>query len=145
MLEKIFDLIIGFTLNRELEKKLRIRPKLLNGRLAELPSKLFDRFINFMVGLRYTYYLEMQRNMLKGGIVEIPSNIFDWKALERASGCLRVYMQDFHNQFKESYVGDVRTEDFKDWFRHFHIERPEHESKKKSVSEALLADDLPRV
>lgn len=145
MLDKIFDMIVGFMLNRDLEKEVGIRHKLLNGRVWQIPSKIFDRLVNLMMGTRYSYYLEMRRNMLEGGVVEMPSNIFDWKALERASGYLRVYMEDFHDQFKENYDGNFPTEDFKDWFRHFHIERPAREEAKKSVSEALLADDLPRV
>ncbi len=145
MLEKIFDVIIGFMLNRDLEKEMGGRQKLFKGRIPEIPSKIFDRFVDFIVGTRYSYYLEMRRNMLEGGVVEIPSNIFDWKALERTSGYLRVYMEDFHEQFIEHYDGNFPDEDFKDWFRYFHIERPEQESNKKSVSEALLADDLPRV
>ena len=145
MLDKIFDVIIGFMLNRDLEKEIGVRHKLLKGRIAEIPSKIFDRFVDFIVGTRYAYYLEMRRNMLEGGVVEIPLNIFDWKALERASGYLRVYMEDFHDQFMEHYDGNFPVEDFKDWFHYFHIERPERESTKKSISEALLADDLPRV
>ena len=74
-----------------------------------------------------------------------PQNIFDWKALERASGYIRVYMEECHDQFKEEYDGNFLDEDFREWFRYFHVERPEQESAKKSVSEALLADDLPRV
>ena len=145
MLDKIFDVIIGFMLNRDLEKEIGVRDKFLKGRIAEIPSKVFDRFVDFIVGTRYSYYLEMRRNMLEGGVVAIPSNIFDWKALERASGYLRVYMEDFHDRFMEHYDGNFPTEDFKDWFYYFHIERPEQESTKKSISEALLADDLPRV
>lgn len=145
MLDKIFDMIVGFMLNRDLEKEMGIRQKLSKGRVWQIPSKIFDRLVNLMMGTRYSYYLEMRRNMLEGGVVEMPSNIFDWKALERASGYLRVYMEDFHDQFKESYDGNFPVEDFKDWFRHFHVERPERETTEKSVSEALLADDLPRV
>ncbi|MCY3550185.1 MAG: hypothetical protein OXU27_14730 [Candidatus Poribacteria bacterium] len=145
MLDRIFDMIVGFMLNRDLEKEIGIRHKLLKGRVWQIPSKIFDRLVNLMMGTRYSYYLEMRRNMLEGGVVEMPSNIFDWKALERASGYLRVYMEDFHDQFKENYDGNFPVEDFKDWFRHFHVERPERETTKKSVSEALLADDLPRV
>ena len=78
-------------------------------------------------------------------ILKIGSVIFILKALERTSGYLRLYMEDFHDKFKESYDGNFPVEDFKDWFRYFHIERPEQESTKKSVSEALLADDLPRI
>ena len=145
MIDKIFDVVIGFMLNRDLEKEMGVRHKFLKGRLAEIPAKLFDRLIDFLVGTRYAYYLEMRRNMLEGGVVEMPSNIFDWKALERASAYLRVYMEDFHDRFKEDYDGNFPAEDFKDWFRYVHIERPERESTKKSVSEALLSDDLPRV
>lgn len=145
MLDKIFDLIIGFMLNRDLEREMGVRHKFLRGRIAEIPAKAFDRVVDFIVGTRYSYYLEMRRNMLEGGVIEIPSNIFDWKALERTSGYLRLYMDDFHDKFKESYEGNFPVEDFKDWFRYFHVERPEQESTKKSVSEALLADDLPRI
>ncbi|MYB93693.1 hypothetical protein F4054_03545 [Candidatus Poribacteria bacterium] len=145
MLEKIFDVIIGFMLNRNLEKEMGVRHKLFKGRLAEIPTKIFDRLVDLIVGTRYSYYLEMRRNLLEGGVVEIPSNIFDWKALERTSGYLRLYMEDFHDKFKERYDGNFPAEDFKDWFRYFHVERPEQESTKKSVSEALLADDLPRI
>lgn len=145
MVDKIFDMIVGFMLNRDLEKEVGIRHKLLKGRVWQIPSKIFDRLVDLMMGTRYSYYLEMRRNMLEGGVVEMPSNIFDWKALERTSGYLRVYMEDFHDRFKESYDGNFPAEDFKDWFRHFHVERPERETTKKSVSEALLADDLPRV
>ena len=101
MLEKIFDVIIGFMLNRDLEKEMGVQRKLFKGRFAEIPSKVCDRLIDFIVGTRYSYYLEMRRNMLEGGVVEIPSNIFDWKALERTSGYLRLYMEDFHDKFKE--------------------------------------------
>ena len=145
MLDRIFDMIVGFMLNRDLEKEIGIRHRLLKGRVWQIPSKIVDRLVDLMMGTRYSYYLEMRRNMLEGGVVEMPSNIFDWKALERASGYLRVYMEDFHDQFAEGYDGNFLAEDFKDWFRHFHIERPERETTKKSVSEALLADDLPRI
>lgn len=145
MIEKIFDAIVGFMLNRDLEKEIGIRHNLLNGRIVQIPSKIFDRLLNLMMSSRYSYYLEMRRNILEGGIVEMPANIFDWKALERASGYLRVYMEECHDQFKEDYDGNFPDEDFKDWFRHLHIERPERKVTKKSVSEALLSDDLPRV
>ena len=145
MLDRIFDMLVGFLLNRDLEKEIGIRHKLLKGRVWQIPSKIFDRLVDLMMSTRYSYYVEMRRNMLRGGVVEMPSNIFDWKALERTSGYLRVYMEDFHDQFKENYDGNFPVEDFKDWFRHFHVERPERETTKKSVSEALLADDLPRV
>ena len=105
MLDKIFDLIIGFMLNRDLEREMGVRHKFLKGRIAEIPAKIFDRVVDLIVGTRYSYYLEMRRNMLEGGVIEIPSNIFDWKALERTSGYLRLYMEDFHNKFKESYEG----------------------------------------
>lgn len=145
MLDKIFDMIVGFMLNRDLEKEVGIRHNLLKGKVFQIPSKIFDRLVDFMMGTRYSYYVEMRRNMLEGGVVDIPSNIFDWKALERTSGYLRVYMEEFHDRFKEGYDGNFFDEDFKDWFRYFHVERPEREATKKSVSEALLADDLPRV
>ena len=145
MVDKVFDVVIGFMLNRDLEREMGVRHKFLKGRLVEVPAKLFDRFIDFLIGTRYVYYLEMRRNMLEGGVVEMPENIFDWKALERASAYLRVYMEDFYDRFKEDYDGNFPAEDFKDWFRYVHVERPERESTKKSVSEALLADDLPRV
>jgi len=54
-------------------------------------------------------------------------------------------MEDCHDEFKEEYDGNFLDEDFKEWFRHFHVERPARKAAKKSVSEALLADDLPRV
>ncbi len=146
MLERILDVIVGFILSRDLEKEMGTRQKVFRGKIAEIPSKFFDRILDFIAGTRYSYYLEMRRNMLEGGVVEIPSNIFDWKALERASGYLRLYMDDFHEKFTECYDGNFPVEDFKDWFRYFHIERPEEEeSTKKSVSEALLSDDLPRI
>lgn len=145
MLDKIFDAIIGFMLNRDLEKEVGIRHKLLKGKVLQIPSKILDRFIDFMISTRYAYYVKMRSNMLEGGVVEMPSNIFDWKALERASGYLRVYMEDCHDQFKEEYDGNFLDEDFKEWFHHFHVERPARKAAKKSVSEALLADDLPRV
>ena len=145
MLDKIFDVIVGYMLNRDLEKEIGIRQSLLKGKVIQIPSKILDRLINLMMGSRYSYYLKMRRNMLEGGVVEMPANIFDWKALERASGYLRVYMEECHDQFKEDYDGNFLAEDFKDWFHHVHIERPEREAAKKSVSEALLADDLPRV
>lgn len=145
MLDKIFDVIVGFMLNRDLEKEIGIRQNLLKGKMIQIPSKILDRFVDLMMGTRYAYYLKMRSNMLEGGIVEMPSNIFDWKALERASGYLRVYMEECHDQFKEEYDGNFLDEDFKEWFRYFHIERLERKAAKKSVSEALLADDLPRV
>ena len=145
MLDKIFDVIVGFMLNRDLDKEIGIRRSLLNGKMVQIPSKILDKFINLMMSTRYSYYLKMRSNMLEGGIVEMPSNIFDWKALERANSYLRVYMEECHDQFKEEYDGNFLAEDFKEWFHYFHIERPEQESAKKSVSAALLADDLPRV
>ena len=145
MLEKIFDVIVGFMLNRDLDKEIGVRHSLLNGKIAQIPSKILDKFINLMMRTRYSYYLKMRSNILEGGIVEMPSNIFDWKALERTSSYLRVYMDECHDQFKEEYDGNFLDEDFKEWFRHFHIERPARKAAKKSVSEALLADDLPRV
>ena len=145
MLDKIFDVIVGFMLNRDLEKEIGIRHNLLEGKVVQIPLKILDRLIDLMMGTRYSYYLKMRSNMLKGGIVKMPSNIFDWKALERANGYLRVYMEECHDQFKEEYDGNFLDEDFREWFRYFHVERPEQESAKKSVSEALLADDLPRV
>ena len=145
MLDKIFDVIVGFMLNRDLEREIGIRHNLLEGKVVQIPLKILDRFIDLMIVTRYSYYLKMRSNMLEGGTVEMPSNIFDWKALERASGYLRVYMEECHDQFKEEYDGHFLDEDFREWFRYFHVERPEQESAKKSVSEALLADDLPRV
>ena len=145
IIDKVFDVIVGFMLNRDLEKKMGVRHKFLKGRLAEIPAKVFDRLIDFIIGTRYAYYVEMRRNMLEGRVVEMPSNIFDWKALERASTYLRIYMEDIHDQFKEEYTGIFLAEDFKDWFRYVHVERPAREATKKSVSEALLSDDLPRV
>ncbi len=145
MLDKIFDVIVGFMLNRDLEKEIGIRHNLLEGKVVQIPLKILDRLIDLMMGTRYSYYLKMRSNMLEGGIVKMPSNIFDWKALERANGYLRVYMEECHDQFKEEYDGNFLDEDFREWFRYFHVERPEQESAKKSVSEALLADDLPRV
>ena len=145
MLDKIFDVIVGFMLNRDLEKEIGIRHNLLEGKVVQIPLKILDRLIDLMMGTRYSYYLKMRSNMLEGGIVKMPSNIFDWKALERANGYLRVYMEECHDQFKEEYDGHFLDEDFREWFRYFHVERPEQESAKKSVSEALLADDLPRV
>ena len=145
MVDKIFDVVIGFMLNRDLEREMEVRHKFLKGRLPEILARLFDRLVDLIMGTRYAYYLEMRRNMLEGGVIEMPSNIFDWKALERASTYLRVYMEDFHDRFKEDYDGNFPAEDFKDWFRYVHVERPERESAKKSVSEALLSDDLPRV
>lgn len=145
MLDKIFDAIVGFMLNRDLEKEIGVRHSLLKGKVVQIPSKLLDKLINLIMSTRYSYYAKMRRNMLEGGPVEIPSNIFDWKALERASGYLRVYMEECHDKFKEDYDGNFLAEDFKDWFRHVHIERPGRKTSKKTVSEALLADDLPRV
>ena len=145
MLDKIFDVIVGFMLNRDLEKEIGIRHNLLEGKVVQIPLKILDRFIDLMMVTRYSYYLKMRSNMLEGRTIEMPSNIFDWKALERASGYLRVYMEECHDQFKEEYDGNFLDEDFREWFRYFHVERPEQESAKKSVSEALLADDLPRV
>ena len=145
MLDKIFDVIVGFMLNRDLEKEIGIRHNLLKGKVVQIPLKILDRFIDLMMVTRYSYYLKMRSNMLEGRTIEMPSNIFDWKALERASGYLRVYMEECHDQFKEEYDGNFLDEDFREWFRYFHVERPEQESAKKSVSEALLADDLPRV
>ena len=145
MLDKIFDVIVGFMLNRDLDKEIGARHSLLNGKIVQIPSKILDKLINLMMSTRYSYYLKIRSNMLEGGIVEMPSNIFDWKALERASSYLRVYMDECHDQFKEEYVGNFLDEDFKEWFRYYHIERPQQESAKKSVSAALLADDLPRV
>ena len=145
MLDKIFDVIVGFMLNRDLDKEIGIRRSLLNGKIVQIPSKMLDKLINLIMSTRYSYYLKMQSNMLEGGIVEMPSNIFDWKALERASSYLRVYMEECHDGFKEEYDGNFLDEDFKEWFRYYHIERPEQESAKKSISAALLADDLPRV
>ena len=145
MLDKIFDVIVGFMLNRDLDKEIGARRSLLNGKIVQIPSKILDKLINLMMSTRYSYYLKMRSNMLEGGDIEMPSNIFDWKALERASGYLRVYMEECHDQFKEEYDGNFLAEDFKEWFRHFHIERPARKAAKKSVSEALLADDLPRV
>ena len=143
MLDKIFDVIVGFMLNRDLDKEIGTRQSLLKGKIGQIPSRMLDRFIDLIMGARYSYYLKMQSNMLEGGVVEMPSNIFDWKALERASSYLRVYMEECHDQFKEEYDGNFLDEDFKDWFRDFHIERPARKAAKKSVSEALLADDLP--
>ena len=145
MVDKIFDVVIGFMLNRDLDREVGVQHKFLKGSLAEIPAKVVDRLVDFMMGTRYAYYLEIRRNILEGGVVEMPSNIFDWKALERTCGYLRVYMEDFHDRFTEDYDGNFPAEDFKDWFRYFHVERPEREAAKKSVSEALLADDLPRV
>lgn len=145
MLNKIFDVIVGFMLNRDLEKEIGIRQNLLKGKVVQIPSKILDRLIDLMMSTRYSYYLGMRSNMLEGGPVEMPSNLFDWKALERASGYLRVYMEECHDQFKEEYNGNFLDEDFREWFRYFHIERPAQESAKKSVSAALLSDDLPRV
>ena len=145
MLDKIFDVIVGFMLNRDLEKEIGIRHNLLEGKVVQIPLKILDRLIDLMMGTRYSYYLKMRSNMLEGRTIEMPSNIFDWKALERASGYIRVYMEECHDQFKEEYDGNFLDEDFREWFRYFHVERPEQESAKKSVSEALLADDLPRV
>ena len=145
MLDKIFDVIVGFMLNRDLEKEIGIRHNLLEGKVVQIPLKILDRFIDLMMVTRYSYYLKMRSNMLEGRTIEMPSNIFDWKALERASGYIRVYMEECHDQFKEEYDGHFLDEDFREWFRYFHVERPEQESAKKSVSEALLADDLPRV
>ena len=145
MLDKIFDVIVGFMLNRDLEKEIGIRHNLLEGKVVQIPLKILDRFIDLMMVTRYSYYLKMRSNMLEGRTIEMPSNIFDWKALERASGYIRVYMEECHDQFKEEYDGNFLDEDFREWFRYFHVERPEQESAKKSVSEALLADDLPRV
>ena len=145
MLDKIFDIIVGFMLNRDLEKEIGIRHNLLEGKVVQIPSKILDRLIDLMMVTRYSYYLKMRSNMLEGGIVGMPANIFDWKALERASGYLRVYMEECHDQFKVEYDGNFLDEDFREWFRHFHVERPAREAAKKSVSEALLADDLPRV
>ena len=145
MLDKIFDVIVGFMLNRDLEREIGIRHNLLEGKVVQIPLKILDRFIDLMMVTRYSYYLKMRSNMLEGRAIETPSNIFDWKALERASGYLRVYMEECHDQFKEEYDGNFLDEDFREWFRYFHVERPEQESAKKSVSEALLADDLPRV
>ena len=143
--DKIFDVVIGFMLNRDLEREMGVQRKFLKGRLTEIPAKMIDRLVDFVMGARYAYYLEMRRNMLEGGVVEMPSNLFDWKSLERASAYLRVYMEEFHERFKEEYEGNFLSEDFKDWFRYFHVERPARESAKKSISEALLSDDLPRV
>ncbi len=145
MLDKIFDVIVGFMLNRDLDKEIGIRRSLLNGKIVQIPSKMLDKLINLIMSTRYSYYLKMRSNMLEGGIVEMPSNIFDWKALERASSYLRVYMEECHDGFKEEYDGNFLDEDFREWFRYYHIERPEQESAKKSISAALLADDLPRV
>jgi hypothetical protein len=145
MLDKIFDVIVGFMLNRDLEREIGIRHNLLEGKVVQIPLKILDRFIDLMIVTRYSYYLKMRSNMLEGRTIEMPSNIFDWKALERASGYIRVYMEECHDQFKEEYDGNFLDEDFREWFRYFHVERPEQESAKKSVSEALLADDLPRV
>ncbi len=145
MLDKIFDVIVGFMLNRDLEREIGIRHNLLEGKVVQIPLKILDRFIDLMMVTRYSYYLKMRSNMLEGRTIEMPSNIFDWKALERASGYIRVYMEECHDQFKEEYDGNFLDEDFREWFRYFHVERPEQESAKKSVSEALLADDLPRV
>ena len=144
-IDKIFDVVIGFMLNRDLERVMGVRRKFFKGRFTEIPAKILDRLVDFIMGTRYAYYLQMRRNMLEGGVVEMPSNIFDWKALERASTYLRIYMEEFHDRFKEEYEGHFLAEDFKDWFRYFHVERLERESAKKSVSEALLSDDLPRV
>ena len=83
--------------------------------------------------------------MLEGAPVAVPANMFDWKALERASDYLRVYMEECHTQFKADYDGNFLAEDFKEWFHHFHVERPAREAAKKSVSKALLSDDLPTV
>ena len=145
MLDRIFDTIVGFMLNRDLEKEIGIRQNLLKGKVVQIPSKILDRFIDFLISTRYAYYLKMRSSMLEGGAVEMPANIFDWKALERASGYLRVYMEECHEVFKEEYDGNFLDEDFKEWFRHYHIERPARKAAKKSVSEALLSDDLPRV
>ncbi len=145
MVDKIFDILIGFMLNRDLEREMGVCRKFLNGRFAEIPAKSIDRLVDFLMGARYAYYLEMRRNILEGGVVEVPSNLFDWKALERASTYLRVYMEEFHDRFKRDYEGNFPDEDFKDWFYRFHVERPQREATKKSVSEALLSDDLPRV
>lgn len=145
MLDKIFDVIVGLMLNRDLEKEIGIRQSLLKGKMVQIPSKILDRLIDLIMSSRYSYYLKMRSNMLEGGTIEMPSNIFDWKALERTSGYLRVYMEECHDQFKEEYDGNFLAEDFKEWFRDFHIEPPTPKAEKKSVSEALLADDLPRV
>ena len=145
MLDKIFDVIVGCMLNRDLDKEIGTRRSLLNGKMLQIPSKILDRLIDFMISTRYSYYLKMRSQMLEGGTIEMPSNIFDWKALERTSAYLRVYMEECHDQFKEEYDGNFLAEDFKEWFRHFHIERPARKAAKKSVSEALLSDDLPRV
>ena len=145
MLDKIFDTIVGFMLNRDLEKEIGVRHSLLKGKVVQIPSKLLDKLINLIMSTRYSYYAKMRRNMLEGGPVEMPSNIFDWKALERASGYLRVYMEECHGKFKADYDGNFLAEDFKDWFRHVHMARSARKTSKKSVSEALLADDLPRV
>ena len=67
MLEKIFDAIVGFMLNRDLEKEVGIRHKFLKGKVLQIPSKILDRFIDFMISTRYTYYVKMRSNMLKGG------------------------------------------------------------------------------
>ena len=148
MLNKFFDVIVGFILNRQLEKEMDMRQRLFKGKAGQIPSKLFDKFINVMMATRYSYFMKLHKSMLYGHSVEMPSNIFDWKALERASGYLRLYMDECCNEFQENYDGHFPTEDFKDWFREahqVHIERPARETTKKSVSEALLADDLPRV
>ena len=47
MLDKIFDAIVGFMLNRDLEKEIGIRHKLLKGKVFQIPSKILDRFIDF--------------------------------------------------------------------------------------------------
>lgn len=145
MLGKIFDIIVKFVRNQNLEKKVGMQPKLFKGSVLVLPSKIFDRMIDFMIGARYDHYIEILRNILKGGVVEMPLNIFDWKELEKASAFLRLYMEDCHDEFRQDYVGSFPVEDFKEWFHSYHMVCQEQESTKKSVSEALLSDDLPRV
>ena len=142
---KILDVVVGVIINRRLEKYMGFRPSLWTGSPSQIPSKLLDRLINLIVACRSRYYVKMQREMLEGGTVDIPSNIFDWKALERTSGYLRLYMEEFHGKFVEIYDGNFPVEDFKDWFHEVHSKAAQGESAEKSVSEALLADDLPRV
>ena len=145
MLSKIFDVIVKFVRNHNLGKKVGMQHKLFKGSVLALPSKIFDRMIDFMIGARYDDYIEILRNMLKGGVVDMPLNIFDWKELEKASAFLRLYMEDCHDEFRQDYVGSFPVEDFKEWFHGYHMAYEEQESAKKSVSEALLSDDLPKV
>lgn len=145
MLGKISDIIVKFIRNHNLGKKVGTRQSLFRGNVLGIPSKIFDRMIDFMMGARYDHYIEILRNMLKGGVVEIPANIFAWKELEKASAFLRLYMEDCQDEFRQDYVGSFPVEDFKEWFHSYHKVCKEQESTKKSVSEALLSDDLPKV